>query len=287
MPKLKVFYDARQTSPVEVASPSATKPALLIQRWLENHSEAIDLVSFEPVKTEDFYLAHDAKHVDDILACRKLNGFKDKHPEVAATFPWTTGSFVAAAFHAWKNRTFTCSPTSGFHHAERASSMGFCTFNGLMVAAIKLLHAGVEKVGIVDCDAHYGNGTDDIIEKKKLSNYIRHYTFGAEDNHNPDWKGDERADNWLLRLPEILAPFQDCQVILYQAGADAHADDPLGGGLTTEQMAKRDVIVFSTFRKYGIPVAWNLAGGYQYPIEKVLQLHDNTLQACLDNFLDG
>jgi hypothetical protein len=29
-----------------------------------------------------------------------------------------------------------------------------------------------------------------------------------------------------------------------------------------------------------VPVAWNLAGGYQSPFENVLRIHDNTMRAA-------
>lgn len=51
-------------------------------------------------------------------------------------------------------------------------------------------------------------------------------------------------------------------------------------GLTTEQLAERDRIVFEAVKKARVPVAWNLAGGYQTPLRKVLDIHDNTLRAC-------
>ena len=54
-----------------------------------------------------------------------------------------------------------------------------------------------------------------------------------------------------------------CDLILYQAGADPHIDDPLGGWLTTKQLQQRDKRVFSASAEWKIPVAWNLAGGYQ------------------------
>ena len=54
-----------------------------------------------------------------------------------------------------------------------------------------------------------------------------------------------------------------CSVLLYQAGADPHIDDPLGGALTSSQLARRDTIVFDGCRVLGLPIAWNLAGGYQ------------------------
>jgi hypothetical protein len=36
----------------------------------------------------------------------------------------------------------------------------------------------------------------------------------------------------------------DCDLILYQAGADPHASAPLGGVLTSQPMSERDRLVF-------------------------------------------
>ncbi len=72
--------------------------------------------------------------------------------------------------------------------------------------------------------------------------------------------------------------------MLYQAGADPFIDDPLGGVLTREQLRLRDRMVFQHFARAGIPLAWNLAGGYTRDaagtIEPVLQIHDATLEEC-------
>ena len=51
-------------------------------------------------------------------------------------------------------------------------------------------------------------------------------------------------------------------------------------------MKRRDDIVFGTARKLDKPIVWNLAGGYQEPLQKVLDIHNNTLQACLNNYID-
>ena len=76
-------------------------------------------------------------------------------------------------------------------------------------------------------------------------------------------------------------------MVLYQAGADPHVDDPLGGWLTSDQLAERDRLVFSGCAAMGLPVAWNLAGGYQSPLEKVLAIHDETLRACAAVYLSS
>jgi acetoin utilization deacetylase AcuC-like enzyme len=63
-------------------------------------------------------------------------------------------------------------------------------------------------------------------------------------------------------------------------------DDPLGGYLTTEQLLERDRLVFRGAALHGIPVVWNLAGGYQDPVEKVVAIHANTMQACVEADVD-
>jgi hypothetical protein len=49
-------------------------------------------------------------------------------------------------------------------------------------------------------------------------------------------------------------------------------------------MRLRDRTVFRFAAAEGIPIVWNLAGGYQRPVDRVIGLHLNTLQECLDAF---
>lgn len=72
--------------------------------------------------------------------------------------------------------------------------------------------------------------------------------------------------------------------MFYQAGADPHIDDPLGGELTTEQMRQRDRIVFEYAKEEKKPIVWNLAVGYQIPIDKVIELHLNTVEECIKTY---
>jgi acetoin utilization deacetylase AcuC-like enzyme len=185
---------------------------------------------------------------------------------------------VAAAEHAVMHREAVCSPTSGFHHAEHATAMGYCTFNGLMVAALALERVGlVNRVAILDCDAHYGNGTDNIIGKLGID-WIKHHTLGKH------FYCEENARNGKFEawLEKAIADCLNCDLILYQAGADPHIDDPLGGILSTKQMSWRDRTVFEQLGK--LPLVWNLAGGYQIcpgiseaqRREPVLALHRET-----------
>jgi len=279
MEKLAVFYNQNQTVRNNNSfSPSAGKPEHVTNMYRRNPRVEV-ISSFKPLAREHFYVAHDSDHVDDVLSCQRMNGFGSKSQAVADSLPWTAGSFLWAAVHAIRNNTVAMSPTSGFHHAGYANCTGFCTFNGLMIAAQHLRGQLVDRVGIIDFDAHYGDGTDDIIDRLKL-NYIEHLTFGKFARSGANF------DMWLDNLQSNLTKrFSDCDVLFYQAGADPHIDDPLGGYLTTEQMKRRDDIVFMVAKDLDLPIVWNLAGGYQEPFQKVLDIHQNTLDACLDNYL--
>jgi acetoin utilization deacetylase AcuC-like enzyme len=176
----------------------------------------------------------------------------------------------------------SASLSSGFHHAGPSASRGFCTFNGLMITAARLLHERrVERLAIIDCDYHYGDGTQAIIDSMTLADRVLHVSFGRT------YKRPEQATAYLERVIGLRTTFAEFQpdIVLYQAGADTHIDDPLGGLLTTEQMRERDRTLFSIARELAIPVTWNLAGGYQVErdgsIPRVVQLHLNTFEEAL------
>ena len=275
---IPVFYDERMVAEIESFSPSAGKPREVMRSW-----QALDIpMSVKvpvPVTIEQFCLAHDRQYVEDILACRINNGFGNKSRAVADSLPWTSGAMLSAAREAIENGYVAVAPCSGFHHSSYADGGAYCSLNGLMVTATVMLHEGkVYCVGICDLDAHFGNGTDDIRRVLNLEAEVPHFSSG-EKYYRPS-----QAKGFLKKLPSIVESFAGCDVLLYQAGADPHIDDPLGGWMTTAQLAERDQIVFQTARRIGLPVAWNLAGGYQTPLRGVLDIHDNTVRECAKAF---
>jgi len=271
MKRLKIFHNSRQSVKNNTGfSPSAGKPEKLLAH-LQKQKVPLEIMDFAPVTPADLKLVHEPKYVDGVLQGDVANGFGNRSAEVAASLPWTSGSFVAAALHAWQRRETVASFTSGFHHAHHAYGGGFCTFNGLVVAVMKLKAVGARRIGVLDCDMHYGDGTAALLVHHRLDDVV-HFSFGGQ---------HQKAEDWLRELPDWLAVMEDCEVLLYQAGADPYIRDPLGGMLTMEQLQRRDRIVFEWAAKHGIPVAWNLAGGYTSPFSEVLQIHENTVIACL------
>ncbi len=260
-------------------SPSASKPTAVVESWFKL-GIPMDIFAPEPVTTQDLARAHFPAYVEAVLSCRVANGFGNQFEAVAKSLPFTSGAMLAAARAAMGNGTVAVAPCSGFHHAGYSHGAGFCTFNGLMVTAMTLRASGeASRVGILDFDQHYGDGTDHIIDQLSID-WINHFSAGQH-YHFP-----VEAERFLASIPGLVAGMKDCDVILYQAGADPHVDDPLGGWLTTPQLLERDRLVFESAKQLRVPVAWNLAGGYQTPLRNVLTIHDGTMKACVGAYLE-
>jgi len=289
---IKTIYSEKQN--VDVVnfvhgspSPSAKKPRLLAER-LHAYPELIEFIAPNPITRDDLKVCHDHRYVDGVLDLKLVNGFNNKSPEIAASLMYTNGAMYDAAKAAT-----TTSPSaalvSGFHHAgfNGWTNGIFCTFNGLMMSATKLLNEGYAKVAIIDADWHYGDGTVDIISKlpRILTNRIYHYTLGQHFTNTSSPEAYLSMFEYLGPIYSDISIFKP-DVIIYQAGADPHIADPQGGILTTEQLRTRDNLIFNIAKSLNISIAWDLAGGYQIDsdgsIDKVLDIHINTFLAAKD-----
>jgi acetoin utilization deacetylase AcuC-like enzyme len=141
-------------------------------------------------------------------------------------------------------------------------------------------------VGILDCDAHFGDGTQDIIDQLNLEDRVAHWTYGRDVRSRFEDQVRQFIDDFA-RQSELGR-----RILFYQAGADVHIDDPLGPGvrhgMTDEAMRTRDRMIFTACRDLDIPIVWNLAGGYQRDrrggISRVLELHRATMEECVQCF---
>lgn len=161
---------------------------------------------------------------------------------------------------------------------------GFCTFNGLALVAAENPRL---KVAVLDCDQHGGNGTEEFIGRLKnlYQCTINGMSFGCE--------GGERSKVFTLRtaIRDNFAPYKKAMeksfehikgwspdLVIYQAGADPHENDPLGSlMMTAEQMRRRDVMAFEFCKREKLPVLFVLAGGYQQ-MRDLVPLHVQTFE---------
>src|SRR5581483_1558469 len=124
-------------------SPSATKPKLFAE-YLQNseYNDIIEFVEPESVTAHDICRCHDEQYVTDIMSLKRPNGFGTKSQSIVDSLPWTNGAMYTATKLADQTKQPTCAVVSGFHHAGYSGfeNLGyFCTFNGLMIAAMKLI----------------------------------------------------------------------------------------------------------------------------------------------------
>lgn len=223
-------------------------------------------------------MVHSSEYVEAMLEGRRKNGFGNTRTDIAQAARHSVGNILAATRWVLGAKTpVACSATQGFHHAHYDDCYGYCTFNGLVLAAIAAIIETGESALIVDGDAHEGDGTMDIIRRKYLYDEI-HCVGRAEmtAGTRPEW-GARMWEAYVEYLIDRTRP----GIILYQAGADAWVEDPYGAGyLTLDAMRERDRGVFEAARRLGVPLVWNLAGGYSEPMQKVIDIHLQTLKTC-------
>ncbi len=157
-----------------------------------------------------------------------------------------------------------------------------------MAAAILHAEGLVERVLVVDLDAHQGNGTAATIRHWPWASILDVY----EDDLFPTIKQPEDFPIPIpagLEGPEYLAIVEEAlpraldavepDLVIYNAGSDPLAGDPLARlRLSREDLARRDLLVATMVRERGIPLAMVLSGGYA---RESWRVHADGIEAIL------
>ncbi|WP_294329676.1 histone deacetylase [uncultured Sphingomonas sp.] len=196
------------------------------------------------------------------------------------------GTFLAARIA--QAQGYAANSAGGSHHALADTGAGFCVFNDLAIAAVRLTEEGhAARVLIVDCDVHQGDGTAALTAGRPD---IATYSIHAEKNFParkarstldvglPDGTGDAEYLEALERtLLPLLISF-DPDLILYQAGVDPFAGDRLGRlGLSGAGLVARDRWIAETLRRRRLPFASTLGGGYGQDALEVARRHATSI----------
>ena len=225
-------------------------------------------------------------------------------------FPWSealversrrsVGATVAACSDAVAGlrtgRPFAANLAGGTHHAFADRGEGFCLFNDAVVAARDLFGRGVlDRVAIVDCDVHQGNGTAKLCEDDPrvftlslhgAKNYPGKKETSDLDVPLPDGTGDE---DYLAALNDALAELDrrfTPELIVYIGAADPYEHDRLGRlSLTEAGLETRDRTVYRWAKDRGLPVAAVMAGGYAPDVAASAGIHFNTVRAGVEELV--
>jgi acetoin utilization deacetylase AcuC-like enzyme len=272
-------------------------------RWLHDSLLDAPIAGFEwrtppPLDAARLARVHDRAYVDAVRLGRPLD-LAESQGFAWDGGLWTsacahTGGMVAAA-HAALERGCAGSLSSGQHHARRDTGEGFCTFNGIALAARELAGAG-KRVLIIDTDAHCAGGTHSLVDDDARISQMD-IAVSAFDDYAPaprntlDVIRSSRAylPTLRARLAERAERAAPPDLCIYYAGMDPFEDCSTGGlgGIDERMLATRERIVFDWCRERGVPVAFGLGGGYtgrRLTEDLLVGLHRLTLQAASGTF---
>ncbi|VXD03132.1 histone deacetylase family protein [Sphingomonas sp. 8AM] len=283
-------------------------PARSTYRWGKNgairdllraEGDRITWHAPEPMPQRWLEAAHDPDYVAQVLAAQ-VPAIKERRigfpvtPIVARRAQMVPGGTYLAALLALEHG-FAANTAGGSHHALADTGAGYCVFNDLAVAALRLVEEGTTtRVLIVDVDVHQGDGTAALTAGHPQ---IATYSIHAEKNF-PARKARSTLDvpladaisddAYLAVLDETLAPLiADWQptLILYQGGVDPFAGDRLGRlALSEDGLVRRDRLVARLAIAAGIPLACTVGGGYGDDVMAIAARHVRVISTLGDAF---
>jgi acetoin utilization deacetylase AcuC-like enzyme len=188
-----------------------------------------------------------------------------------------------------------CHAAGGTHHAHYGHGAGFCVFNDIAFAAVNLLdEPDINRVLILDCDVHQGDGTARMLTheeravtvslhcarnypaRKAISDFDVELDSGLDNDGYLAILGDT-----LSKLANIMRP----DIVIYDAGVDVHIDDRLGYlNITDDGLRARDDMVLKHFLSQDIPVATVIGGGYDKDVAALMNRHAHIFKASVDAY---
>jgi acetoin utilization deacetylase AcuC-like enzyme len=251
-------------------------------RWIadsvvERAIAGVELVEPPPLQRDSLVKSHDIEYV------KAIESGAPRYLAESQGFEWdaglwravlaSNGGALAAALSALEDGV-AGSLSSGLHHARRERGAGFCTFNGLIIAAREVLSAGAKSVLILDLDAHCGGGSASMIAADEailqidvaVSPFDRYESSDRAVLHLVASAADYLPT--IARFLEVLGSSgRRFDLCLYNAGMDPYEGCSIGGlpSITRDTLAHRETMVFEWCRARHLPIAFVLAGGYIGP----------------------
>lgn len=255
--------------------------------------------TYRPGRCRDQWLRQ--THSPDYLD-RFINDLLSRDERRQMNLPWSEGlvkrtllapSGTVLAAQLALHQGLACHLAGGTHHAHYDHASGFCILNDLAIAAHVLLkQSGVRRVLIFDCDVHQGDGTAALLENDPNAftcsiHCENNFPFTKQTSDLDvglpnDMEDDDYLDVVDSTLNRVLNRFAP-DLVLYDAGVDVFAGDPLGRlNITEAGIRNRDKHVLSTLLRRGIPVATVIGGGYDDDRQALARRHAIVVEAAIE-----
>ena len=233
--------------------PESPKRLGSLKGWLDSPPyPEIEWLDFTPADEADVLLIHHKTLLDDLkYECQQGAHEFEPSPSYVTEDSYRAALGAVGATLAVSRRILDEGSGFGFaiirppgHHAEPDESMGFCLLNNVAVAAADAVASGLQKVAVIDFDAHHGNGTQaafwDIPQVGYFSTHEKNiYPGTGLVNSNTHARGriinvplpafsGTRA--FLKIFQDLLAPWIQAfqpEMLFISAGYDPHFSDPI------------------------------------------------------------
>lgn len=292
---MKAYYSDVFTFPLpEQHRVQTRKYRLLRERIMEEGIlPAENLIIPDAATSEQILRCHDRDYLERIQTGTLTHAEISRigltwSPELVERSQRSSGATIAAATTALIENV-SANLAGGAHHAGRNYGAGFSVFNDVLIAARDVQTKKlVEKVAIIDCDVHQGNGTADIASNDPSiftfsihgeNNYPLRKVAGDLDIGLANGTSDEKYLDLLMIAMERVLFFAQPDLVIYISGADPFFGDALGKlALTKAGLAHRDRLVLSMCRAEDIPVAVTMGGGYAKEVNDIVDIHLQTIK---------
>jgi acetoin utilization deacetylase AcuC-like enzyme len=227
-----------------------------LKRGMLSRSKNWQFVIPEKARIEDVELVHDIEYIKSVeTLCRSGGGLIDLEDTVVSPESFEVALYAVGGTLKAVNLIMEKKFENAFalvrppgHHAERFRAFGFCVFNNIAIAARYLLEKfNLQRILILDIDAHHGNGTQETFYGTNKVLYISLHQDprifpgtgfideigegeGLGYNVNIPFPFRTGDQIYLKAIREIVTPMihqYKPQFILVSAGLDGHYTDPV------------------------------------------------------------
>jgi acetoin utilization deacetylase AcuC-like enzyme len=289
---LTLFYHPLYTRGID---PEARFPRDRYRLLAERLCEVPEIQLCEPrqAKRDELVTAHDPDYVDRFLSetlsdqeIRRI-GLRPWTPDIIARTLHLMGGSLQALEQVLAYGGLAGNMAGGTHHAFGNYGSGYCIFNDLVICALHALHQpGIQRVLVLDLDVHQGDGTAAMLARQPA--VVTCSVHGSDNFPFKKQQSDldialpsEAGDAEYLQAVERALrqmPFEQFDLLLYQAGVDPLKQDRLGRlAVSREGLDQRNRRVFEQAQAAGIPTVIFMGGGYSQPIT-------HTVDAFVDLF---
>lgn len=224
-----------------------------IYNYIDTNPENFSFYSPEKISEEELQKVHSNFYIQQIKTYSDKNIIYNYDKDTYINkHTYDVACLAAGGCNVLSNKIMSGEIDKGFalvrppgHHAEAGRAMGYCIFNNVAICAKHLLdNYDLNRIMIIDFDAHHGNGTQEIFyDNKKVFVLSIHQNnlfpfsgkgseIGVDEglNYNINipvhpFFGDQEYAYIFGKAVQHIAEVYLPQIILVSAGFDGHEDD--------------------------------------------------------------